>query len=138
MRYLILIIFLFPAFYGCRTTESLIYYSEFQFLNETDSLFYIAAYNKKRLVVEANVIASTITTIKREYEHVALNPGQFFDSDSIEVVLTTGKKLIYSWYRDSPTSKYLGNGLGWTESKLDDNHFIYTYHFTQEHIDSAR
>jgi len=137
MKHLLLFL-TFLTFYSCKTTESLIYYSEFRFINETDSTFFITGYNQNRLNIDLKVNPTATTTISKEYEHTPLNPGQFFDSDSIEVKLINGKKLIYSWNRPSPTKDYLGNGLGWSESKVDENHYIYSYTFTQEHIDSAR
>jgi hypothetical protein len=137
MRFTIILTFAL-IFFGCKTTESLVYYSDFKFINKTDTDFHIIGYRNNQLQVDITVPNAEITTIKKEYEHVPMNPGQLFNSDSIEVILNSGKKIIYSWYRSSPTKDYLGNGLGWSESKVDINHYVYSYTLTQEHIDSAR
>lgn len=65
-----------------------------------------------------------------------INPGLFFSSDSIEMRFENNKKLIYSWYRKTPTTKYIGNDLGYASEELPEHQMLFTYLITQEHADS--
>lgn len=134
----VLYIVVLASLLSCRTTKSYVYTTDFIFENQTDSIFHVSAFFKDHLTRQFVVPNNTHVIFTEKHEHVPMNPGEFFSADSIEVALPSGRKLIYSWYRPSPTPKYLGNILGYTETIKDERYYVYQYMFTKTHIDSAR
>lgn len=122
---------------NCKRTEY-IWTSTFRFVNSTSSNIHIQGWNNKRLSRDLIVPKNSQVELKETNEGTPMNPGHFFSSDSIELTFDNNKKLIYSWYRKSPTSKYIGNGIGYEQKEISERHLLFTYLLNQEHIDSAQ
>ncbi len=121
---------------SCKKTESLIYKSEFEIINSTDTGVTIKSWLNNRQVKSINISKhSSYQTI--ESLEQPLTAAQFFNSDSLEINFNDNKKLIYSWYRPSPTTNNILT-TGWLVEKKGERYTKRTYEITQEHRDSAK
>jgi len=123
---------------SCKITRSTLQYSTFHFVNETNSDIHIQGWYLRQSQQDFRISKNSSIDIEKEQANASMNPDEFFHSDSLEITFENNKKLIYSWYRKSPTKNYLGNGLGYKEERTSENHIKFTYFITQEHIDSAK
>lgn len=121
---------------SCKKTESLVYKSEFNIVNETDKSLSIKSWLNNKLVKTVS-ISENSTFQSTESAEQPLTAAQFWDSDSLELIFEDKRHITYTWYRPSPT---LNNILttGWTAEKVDERYTKRIYTITQEHSDSAR
>lgn len=121
---------------ACKTTKSDVYISELEIFNTTDIGVTITSY-LENMPVKNIYIQKGKSFYTKEVGESPISAAQFWNSDSFQMEFDDGNKLIYSWYRLSPTSKNILVD-GWTINKIADRQSQKTYSIQQEHRDSAR
>lgn len=131
-----LVILIILSSSNCKKTESLVYISEFEIINETDTGLIIRSWLDNRKQKEIYIAKGKSYYIKEVGESPII-PSQFWASDSLEIMFDDDKVLLYTWYKKSPTAQNILQN-DWDNIKVSTRQSKDIYKIGNEHRDSAK
>jgi hypothetical protein len=131
-----LVILIILSSSNCKKTESLVYISEFEIINATDTGLTIRSWldyrKQKDIYIEKGKSYYT-----KEVGESPIIPSQFWGSDSLEIKFDDDKVLLYTWNKKSPTEQNILQN-DWENIKIATRHNKDIYKIGKEHRDSAK
>lgn len=119
----------------CKKTVEYVYTSEFEIQNQSDTGLTIKTWSHN-IPVKNIYINKSASFSDKEVGESPMTPSQFLGGDSLEIIFDDAKKLTYTWFRISATSKNILQNE-WDIIKIEERHTKNLYKITKEHRDSA-